>query len=777
MNDSYCVGLAALDNFDLAVARFDRKGVLTYRNAAAAELFGVPANTHIDIHMLFPDAAERERVIGQMRVRAQGMSSVYRTAFHPPLAAPGSPDIPVSVFAFPDSDTDGNVLGSIALVRDLREEYARERIHSTIETSTDNLSMFRELSEHVRALLDFDELRIITISRSREHLRRLFTTNDSADARYPFRWWPLPPFLHETRHEWRALVMEVDDMLADPHYQQLLERDKATRDFLHSGVRQVLSLPIYDQNAVVAFFSLDSRTDGRYDEESVNLLQRLPIAQAVLAAMHREQRELQKHTFELIRDIGAMSTDVQGAARELVNRLVTDFGWAHVSIFQCESSRRQFRLVNQANLFASPVLPADFEVTGDRSSSAIIEAAETKRPVSLAATRSRGPFAAQPGFDPFGSQLALPIQGRKVQWILNIESIHENAFSVEETELLELLAAEAGSVLNRSALFELQQAVLSSINDAVIETNGDGFIRWSNRAARRLFGLGSENNPHRTILDLVADEATRNKLLDAVRFTHYEVNLHAPGGKLVPVMLSGTILPPHLSGRVYVATDYTYQKEVARLTELKDVFRQAAMEGRVPLALATVWLRELAEQSEEMREAVDKITAQLGRADLPLERLMRLFAADSAPPADPRADLNLALRTTLLELPQTLNDEVEPVAADEPLPVAVSFDNLQFCVESMISFGLRTRPQSKKLRVTSERCDGEAIFSVQGDWLPDMTPVERPGPAEQSRRKSLSDLALGDSVIERIITSGHGRYSCDLDRSLCLRFTLPVLAC
>jgi PAS domain-containing protein len=776
MNDSYCVGLNALDNFDMAVARFDRNGVLTYQNDAAADLFGVPRDTRLDIETLFPNADERERVIEQMRVRAAGKSSVYRTAFHPPKGAPGAPDIPVSVFALPDSDTEGKVMGSITLLRDLREECARERIHATIETSTKNDDMFAGLAEHVRALLDFEEMRIVTISKSRAHLRRLYTTNDKADTRYPFRWWPLPPFLHETRHEWRALVMEVDEMLADPHYQALLERDEATRNFLHSGVRQVLSLPVYDENRVVAFFSLDSRVDRRYDEESVRLLQRLPVAQAVLAAMHREQRDQQTHMFRLIRDIGKMSHNVQGVARKLVRRLVDDFGWAHVSIFQCDSSHRQFRLVSQANMVGKPVLPKVFEVSGDRESSAIIEAAITEQLVNVRETRSRGPLAGVAGADPAGSQLALPIKGRKVQWILNIESIYENAFSTEEVDLLQVLAGEASSVLLRSAMFELQQAVLSSINDAVIETNAAGIIRWSNRASHNLLGLVPDVSPPMCILDLVADAAVREKLLETPQFDHVQVNMRSIEGQLIPVLLSGTTLPAHLSGRVYVISDYTYQKEVLRLTDVKDVFRQAAMEGRVPLALASVWLRELAEQSPEMHDAVEKITAQLGRADLPLERLMRLFSAETVPVAAPRADLNRALKTTLSELPQSLAREVDPVIDGEPLPVGIAFDNLQFCVESMISFGLRTRPQSKKLQVRSERKGAEALFSVSGDWQPDLGAGDQTGPAEQTRRKSLSDLTLGDSVIERIITAGKGHYDCDLHQSLCLRFALPVLA-
>lgn len=774
MGDSCRVSLASLDNFGLAVARFDRAGVLTYQNAAAARLLGVPPDTYVDISMLFPNEAMRTRVRAEIRERMKGKCANYRTAFHPPCAGGEASDIPVSVFAFPDSDTEGEVLGSITLIQDLREDVLRERIHKAIEENADNQTMFRELSSHLALLFDFDELRVVTISNSRVHLRRLFTSNDLANARYPFRWWPMPPFLQETLHEWQPTIMETDEMLADPNYRELLERDDATRAFFESGVRQILSVPIYDDNHIVAFFSLDSCVGGRYNEESLKLLQRLPIAQAVLAAIHREQRDLQNHKSKLLCDISAKSTNVRSVAQELVQRLVNDFGWAHVSIFQCDSARCQFRLVFQSNMSDSPVLPKAFEISGDSASSAIIEAATTESLVSVTTTRARGALAAQQGFKPAGSQLALPIKGRNILWILNIESTYENAFSTEEIDLLQTLASEIGKVLRLSTMFEMQSAVLGSINDAVIETSETGLVRWSNHAAHMQFGLDNDARDHACIFDLIVDPAIRDKVRTSKYFEYVHLDMHGVGGRQVPVLMSGTMLPSHLNGRVYVITDFTYQKEVQRLTELKDVFRQAAFEGRVPLSLASVWLKQLADEHPALRESVDKIAAQLKRADLPLERLLRLFSAEATPAADPRADMNLALRMTLAELPHSLLNEVDSSISTVPLPVAVSFDDLQFCVESMISFGLRTRPQSKKLRVCSELDDVNAVFSVQGDWSPDMSSDQPLGPAEQTRRKSLSDLALGQSVIERIIDGGRGYYEWGLDGVLCLRFSLPL---
>jgi hypothetical protein len=45
---------------------------------------------------------------------------------------------------------------------------------------------------------------------------------------------------------------------------------------------------------------------------------------------------------------------------------------------------------------------------------------------------------------------------------------------------------------------------------------------------------------------------------------------------------------------------------------------------------------------------------------------------------------------------------------------------------------------------------------------------------ERWRRKTLYDLTLGDSVIDRIVTRGGGHYACALEESLYLQIAMPV---
>jgi hypothetical protein len=227
---------------------------------------------------------------------------------------------------------------------------------------------------------------------------------------------------------------------------------------------------------------------------------------------------------------------------------------------------------------------------------------------------------------------------------------------------------------------------------------------------------------------------------------------------------------------VYVATDFEYQKERQRLDELKEVFRQAALEGRVPLALANAWLVERAAADQASRADIEKIVRQIARADLPLERLLRLSTPPAAGRVPASCDLARALSTTLAELPATALADIEVDRTSDALPVRGDFNDIQFCIEALVSFGLRTRPPAKKLHVGLRRAAPHASVRVEGDWVPESSQGVALHEVERWRRKTLYDLALSDSVIREIVKRSDGSYTCALGDRLLLEIALPLHA-
>jgi PAS domain-containing protein len=784
MKDFSRVELTTLDDFSLAIVRVNQEGVLTYLNHAAHELIACPAGTRLDLRMLFPEADDHRIAVDKLQ-RPTGRSVSYRTAIHRPCAVPAGPSIPVEIHAFPHADASGNPNGAIAIIDDLREQQVREAINVALGASKESRDLLDAVAGHLRTLVPFDEFHVTIIGRNRMRMRELHDMGQKRDFRELVRWWTIPSFIRAMMPFRVPELCHVDRMLANPRYAELDRTDPDTEAFFKLGVREFLSLPVRHENRIVAFLALYSYRDGIYTADHLAQLTRLPLAEAVLAARHRERDQRHQVILDLLQQLGQRAADIREVAREMVDSLLARFEqdeWEHVSIFQYDADTQRIRLLCQANR-VGPSLPEHFDMPamtdgahdrGPAPNGPIGEAVLTGNLATRSNGRQSSPWAALPGFNANGSQLALPIVGEGSRWALYVESRVRNAFADEEIELLTTLTERAGAILAHSALFEVQSVVLESIDDMVIEASADGHIRWSNAAAQRKLGVAPAPGGKTRLDELALGETAAALLREPGDFYHRETTLRQVGDSQPLAVLLSVSTPKHSDGRVYVASDFTYQKEVQRLDELKEVFTQAALESRVPLALASAWLNQHAAGQTFQAGDIDRIQRQIGRADLPLERLLRLSfvpeqAADPAP-----SDLGEALAVTLAELPSSLRAGIDELPATTPLPVSGDFNDLQFCIESMISFGVRTRPESKKLRVRPVLEPTRAAVRVEGDWVPNIRADVPIGEVERWRRKTLYDLTLGDSVIRRIVARTGGDYTCRLDDGLFLEISLPL---
>lgn len=791
MGDFYCVKLSALDGFDRAIVRFSPGGSLTYANAAGQHLLGGTVEDDITLDSLLADDTQRQLVRSELGERRLGKASVYDTLIRRrrPFDGIESTVIPISVYAFPESNAEDGFSGSLAMLRDRREDIARDGIHRAIESCLDNETLLARLDSQLRPLVAFDEMRVTIVSKSRLHVRRLYSSDQLAAAKYPFRWYPMQPFMQRQLNRRDPRVRNIEEMRIEPDYAQALQTEYQLRQYFDSGVRQILTLPVVHDGRVVATFSLDSHTDGRYDSDTLTLLQRLPIVDAVMVAVGREEKKRHDAVLKLLRNISASGANVNDTARQIVEQVAADFGWDSVAIFQGSDNNQQLRLVSQG---AKPGFERAEGLRLEAGESAVAEPQEAVAGPIAAALLTRSavymdlpddaPWAAGRVARGVRSMAAVKVPGRKAHWVVVVESKEQKAFSHEELDVLERLASETAAVLHRSALFEMQTAVLASIDDAVIETSDDGQIRWLNAAARRLLGwsagagttayLNPKGDGPMTMDDLVLS-SSQPDLFDG-DVVEREATLRRASGSALSVLLSSRKLPEHVGGRVFVASDYTSHIELQRLRGLQDVFRIAAMEGRVPLALAASWLKQLAQSVGVDSQEVSRVMSQMARADLPLDRLMRLFASPASRTSPGRCDLLSAVRTTINELPVRMISSIDLSVPEGSLMVDASFDDVQFCVESLISFGLRTRPLSKTLQVCASRIGNDANLSVEGEWMLPAEGETEGGSADRWERKSRRDVALGESVIEQVVAASMGSYHGELPGRMSFAIRLPL---
>lgn len=781
MNTSYRIDAPAFDGFDVGVARFDIDGRLTYANAHAARLLGTPGGTGVSVADLLPDESAYRHVLEEMGKRREGIASRYRSEIRP-IGAPDEFRVPVSVYAFPELDEDGRIVGSISLIRDLRRELLREDLHRTIESSQDNDTLLASLDEQLRPQLNYDLMRVAMVSKSRRHTRTLYATPVAA-ARRGFRWWILPSDMLPILERKKPFVRSVDELQVE--WATLIPRYPELRAYLDSGMRQSLSVPIVRNNLVLGWVSFDCWRDGGFGEDSIKLVGRLPIVEAGLAALHREDQTRQAAISTLLTQLGHLAGDVQAVCVGLVERLQGAFNWQLVRLHRIEATGDRLMHLHSAGPVAASLEggPEPARLEAEQGDDPRAQLASTRgdswddRCVHVVDLNRAGAWARRYVEAGLQSLLVARLGGPQLSWILEVASTEATAFSTEEIEAIQLVASEASPILHQAGLFQRQCAVLGAIGDAVVEVDQSGRIRWCNPAAERLLGVGRSHFGS-AVTALAKDAAGVNLLTRKVAAGPDEVTLKRfTDGADVPALVTVAPLEGQADGRAIVVTDYAAQKEVVRLREMREVFRHAAMEGRVPLALAIGGLEDVAAAAgEERSDDFDKIRRQLSRADLPLERLMRLFASPPSGVGAVPVEMADLLARTIDGLPREQIELLAHQPPSQPLWVRSDFRDLQFCVESMLSFALRTRPRDRHVQASAVAAGERAVIQIGGDWdLPQAQPPA-PGDGRETtwRSKALADFALGQEVLAGIAQAYGGCFEAETAPALRLALSLPI---
>jgi PAS domain S-box-containing protein len=243
------------------------------------------------------------------------------------------------------------------------------------------------------------------------------------------------------------------------------------------------------------------------------------------------------------------------------------------------------------------------------------------------------------------SGLVVPIlSGDRVLGVLSVQSYRPEAYGDSDALSLGAIAAQATVAIKRLRATEqlaleherhaLQlEAVLASMNDALLIVDARGAIVRLNRAARQLLRLDSASLVLGQPLErqrveqwpLAAREITAAlvPVIEALRsgtsVADTEIELHS--GERCVLSLSGSVLRSAkgpLQGGVIVLRDITEQRDLERLRE--DIFAMAWHDMRTPLTLvkghAEILLRRLSSgegDATASRAAAESIVKHAGR--------------------------------------------------------------------------------------------------------------------------------------------------------------------
>ena len=486
--------------------------------------------------------------------------------------------------------------------------------------------------------------------------------------------------------------------------------------------------------------------------------------------------------FDFVREIAEVANDSKGVAQKLVDAIAHHHGWSHVSLFRVNQEGARFDLICQA-ASSRHHLPAEYSQAVTVGLMGL--AHQLRCPVNAGDVRA--PEWAQhyqelvPGTL---SELVLPVPGTDQRWLLNIESDERDAFADVEQQSVEVQLRIAGFILERTASLEMKSAILKSVADGVVQTNDLDVILDVNPAAEQLLGRKVEELREHSLAHFVATDAEQLPVPDAGtsadrgRRTNtavatsdaetalsgaldwpapVQVNLKRADGELIPVLMSAGSLPARLGGKVFVISDLRRQSEKQRMDALTHVFHQIASEIRVPIALTEAFLTEsLALTQGTAHDLVDKSLRQIRKADMPLERMVRLaFQADDKPL--PRIVFNLCgtIASVVAELPQTDAEVIQIQTPEQDVPVRAAKHELLFCMRSLLAYLVRRRAQIEKVEIRLSLREKAVLMSLalpplarepQGD-----TPVTLPD--------SELELMLTEPVIKDLMRRMGGSYA------------------
>ncbi|KQP13695.1 PAS domain-containing protein [Pseudorhodoferax sp. Leaf267] len=766
---------ATLDDIPLGLLRLSDDERLRYMNQAARDLAGPTIALGMPLSALELLPHSREQLAAQLQQRRDSeRGGSYALVLH---RADLGANLHMDVSAVPEYDAEGHYIGSIGFLTDTTMQGAQLAVHEAIGVASDWRALLKAVDRHMRELLPFDAIVISLVSEDRSALR-VFYEEPPLTQGPAWCWWPMPAFVRADLESLR--VTRADDvqlMFATSPYRELAD-DPITAAWLSLGYRQMLRRPVLRDNRLAAIVTLCRRDDRPFTPSEMARLDQLPIGEAVNMALALDRQGELDFGLQLIGRLGAAAGNLADVARELADGMRANFGWEHVSLFRVNLDEDSISLVHQS---AQPdfVLPPDYAQS--RQLGLLGQVARSGQPLRRDLVHEDPVYL--PGIAGTVSEMCLPVPGQPVRWILNVESSKRAAFAREEEQAVARLLAVAGLILDRTQALQFKATVLDTVADAIIQTSSRGDIQSVNPACERLLARdaasligqhlsslisapGNEPDPPGFALRLVA----MDKLIPG------EVELLTGKGEAVPVLLSGESLPRELGGKVYVASDLRPDRAAQRMHTLANVFRQLASEIRLPLALISAHLEELQEAlaaQPALAGTLDKARRQLRRADLPLERAVRLATLDQGQ-ALPLQTLSLPelARKLIDELPQAQAKAVRLDSGSGDTLVQAARQEFEFCAASLLAFMLRMKAQCDAVCIHLRREQTREMFSVE---LVDAQTLQPSSTRLEAKSEHEREFALAEPVITALMRRMGGSFAIDQRAGLRLHLALPVL--
>jgi len=764
------------DNSPLAITRINRSGKFLYGNQKACEMCRTDRLEGHSVRELYPDQSSWSTVRSKLNERFhKAASDKYETT----LTRFDKDKFPVEITAVPDKDLEGNVIGSIAVYRDLSRDRLIEAIHTHIGKIKDSRQLLKAVMDDIRTLIPFDCLTVAMYSQDMKHARPFYTTDtDGVSERWDTRYWELSPavakWLSRERYQY---IKDMDKFLARPQWRQL-RSERAISDMLAQNLLSVFFCPILSRGKLVASVTFYRKGVDSFSKNDLATIESLPLSKCILMARYFDEKHTMEFRLSLVNDIIDVCDDLKKVANLIVSRLAEHYNWQHVSLFTVDEKAGKFRLLSQKALREYPSLILDDDYAQDLNKGILGWVYKTRKFAHLSNIR-KDPEMSKLYVEEFKgrakSELCIPIiTDGDLRWLLNIEDFYENAFSQNEIKDLRIIINEVEKFLKHRHHFYVLEATLKSVSDILVTTDNTGNIRRVNKAVEMLLGYKEEEILGKSLAGLFISRHVFEKVMTSSILSS-EVELKPKSGASVPVLISSSQLPEELGGIVIIAKDLSMIKRMHELEYLGKMYREIAVQTKLPLSLASSWLRRLGESITEgdAADTLEKITQQLFKVELTYNRLAFYDQEEGLIPCHQYLmDVSEAIDHVFGKLPLIEKEKIDKVISADLPPIQGDIFQLGFCIESILACLLRTIPQDEKVQLRVGQEAGHIAIRLRG-YLPVPTEKLEAGSLDYLSRVS-ADLALGDKIIENFVRNHNGHYYKNRERKQRIEFGIDL---
>jgi PAS domain S-box-containing protein len=782
----------------MGIIKLDLKGNITFANKSMLQLVGLEDWRNRSVQSFLPDQETWDLVKQKLGERiVGGQSDEYELNIR---RVSDQQLVPVKVSAFPETDLSGKrIIGSFAIVHSI----VSDKIHQHIETLRNENALLEAVAGELRVLIPFDLMSVSEYSTDLQHIRSFFLFVYGAKPTWERRWWEMTP----ARNRWARQedVIIVDDL--DTFFQQSewegLREEPDIQWLFQQGFRSFVFYPITRDNRLVAAVSLMTKSKGVYREHHKALIKNLPLDMAVHMALYYHQKREMTFISGLIGYISGAGSDVKQIRRVIVKQVAEHYDWKSVALYKVDKKRGKICLLEQSISSGKYKLPENYEQDVSEGVLGYVYRKGTLVNIGDVTTdpEFKDIYKAAINGGGIRSELCLPINFGEVQWLLNVEDSHINAFSKEEENAIARVMDEVQGFFEKSWLSHFLEASLGATSDTVFVVDGSANIVQANPAAIEMFDIEVAEKPEQNrdagagprggaiarvtpkpLLELFSDPEGGARIARTGQVPQTAVTLKRADGGTIPVLLSSVDLQEDFGYLIFAAADLSAQKRVEEIENLGKVFFEIATQTKTPLSLAYGWLSRLKRQMPgggQARETLDKVVRQLGKLELTYNRLV-LYAADQE--AMPYNGLLLDIAEVLEGLCEELPEaEAEKISWPEPekgLYVYGDLFQLRFCFETILAHLLRFVPQESKIGLRVFR-EGNGLVAEFRGWHPQ--PLPRPGTGgkpQTALARALVDMAFGEKVIRSFIIDNHGgTYEAPEQTGdvVLFRFTLPLV--